>query len=312
MGHLVDGDTVAALNFTKLVAELGRGRRTIRRVASHGPLNDRGHVSRQSLLPQVRDRLRRDPQELSDHLLAALALECGMAGQRTEQRRTQRIHVRCRRRRRALEHFRRRESRRPGDHPCRRLEGPGDFGDSEVGQLGLTVVGQQDVSRLHVTVQCVGAVRGFESPGELHADGQRLGPVERSVPAYEVLERILGVVGHDDERPAAIRGADAQNGHDVRVSGEAAHGALLAQEAGEIVRVKVGVQYLHGNRAVERGLRTSVDDTEAAMPDLLDVVKSHLTQFSGDVRAQTPLGGKRIDVGHRQSLSSARRRFTSR
>ena len=58
-----------------------------------------------------------DSQELSDHLLAGAALERGVAGQRTEQRRAQRIHVRCRRRRRALEHFRRGERRRTGDHP---------------------------------------------------------------------------------------------------------------------------------------------------------------------------------------------------
>ena len=88
-------------------------------------------------------------------------------------------------------------------------------------------------------------------------------------------------------RPLAS-GADLQNGHDVRVSGEAAHGALLAQEAVEIVRVKVGVQYLDGNGAVERGLGAAVDDPEAAVSDLLDVVKSRLTQFRGNVRDSGP------------------------
>ncbi len=43
-GHLVDADAVATLNRTKLVAEFGRSRRTIRRIPGHGPFDGRGHI----------------------------------------------------------------------------------------------------------------------------------------------------------------------------------------------------------------------------------------------------------------------------
>ena len=63
-----------------------------------------------------------------------------------------------------------------------------------------------------------------------------------------------------------------------------------------IVRVKIGGQYLDGNGAVEQWLSAAVHDTETAVPDFLDVIESRLTQFRGDVREQTPLCRKPIDV----------------
>jgi hypothetical protein len=53
-----------------------------------------------------------------------------------------------------------------------------------------------------------------------------------------------------------------------------------------------------------------VPDPESPVSDLLDVVKSRLTQFRGNVRDQVPMCRKRIDVGNRQSLSSAWRLYT--
>ena len=63
-----------------------------------------------------------------------------------------------------------------------------------------------------------------------------------------------------------------------------------------IVRVKIGDQYLDGNGAVQQWLSAAVHDTETAVPDFLDVIESRLTQFRGDVREQTPLCRKPIDV----------------
>ena len=97
------------------------------------------------------------------------------------------------------------------------------------------------------------------------------------MPADQYLQRILRVVRHHDEGPATRQHAHLQNVHDVWVSGKAAHGALLAQEAVEIVRVKVGDRYLDGNGAVQHGLGAAVNDPESAPPDLLDAVKSRLT-----------------------------------
>jgi hypothetical protein len=98
--------------------------------------------------------------------------------------------------------------------------------------------------------------------------------------------------------------AHLKNVHYMRVSRKAAHDALLAQEAGKIVRVKIGGQHLDRNRAVQHRLSAAVDDAEAAMTDLLDVVEFRLAQFRGDVSDQVLLLCKRVDVGHRRLLSS--------
>ena len=74
-------------------------------------------------------------------------------------------------------------------------------------------------------------------------------------------------------RPLARR-ADLQNVHDVRVSGQPAHGALLTQETFEVVGVEIGVQHLDGDGAVEHRLCAAVDDAETAAADLLDLVET--------------------------------------
>jgi hypothetical protein len=132
-------------------------------------------------------------------------------------------------------------------------------------------------------MQYARAMRDFERTRELHADADRLAPVKGSMPADHRLQRILGVVGHHDERPATGQDADLKNLHDMRVSRKAAHDPLLAQEAGKIVRVKIGGQHLDRNRTVQHRLGAAVDDAKAATTDLLDVVEFRLAQFRGDV-----------------------------
>ena len=125
-------------------------------------------------------------------MFTALPFEGGVTGKCTEERRAQRVHVRRRRRRVALEHFWRRECGRTGDHPGRRLESSGDPGDAEVRQLRFAVVGQQDVARLDVTVQSAGAVGGVQRTRQLDADTERLDPIEGSVLPDEGFQGIFG------------------------------------------------------------------------------------------------------------------------
>ena len=113
-------------------------------------------------------------------------------------------------------------------------------------------------------------VRGFQCTGQFHADAHRLAPIEGSVPSDQRFQRILGVVWHHDERPATGSGADLQNRHDVRVSGQPAHRTLLTQKSIEIVRVEVGGQNLDRDSAIQFRLRAAIDDPKAAAPDFLD------------------------------------------
>ena len=224
--------------------------------------------------PQIRYRLRRDSKELGDHLLAAAALVRGVAGQGAKQRRAKRVDVGRNGRCGTLQYFGCGECRRTGDHSRRGLEAPGDPRDTEVGQLWFAVIGQQDVRGLHVAMQRANAVRGVECARQLDANAQCLAPIQRSVPADQRLERILGVVRHHDERPAGRRRTDLEDLHDVRVTGQAAHRALLAHEAVEIVRIEVGRQDLDGDLSVQDRLYAAVDDAEAAVADFGDIVES--------------------------------------
>ena len=158
---------------------------------------------------------------------------------------------------------------------------PGDPGDSEVGQLRFAVVGQQDVARLHVTMQYARAMRGFERTRQLHADAQRLAPVERSVPADQRLQRILGVVGHHDERPALASDADLKNVSRCAGARKAGPWRAAREGSGRDCPGQVGGQHLDGDRAVQHRLSAAIDHPESAVPDFLDVVKSRGASSAG-------------------------------
>ncbi len=78
--QIVDDDPVAALGGTKLVPELGRTARPLFHGAGHRLFHGVADVVGDIGVAQVRDGLRGDPQELGDHLLAAVPLERGMSG----------------------------------------------------------------------------------------------------------------------------------------------------------------------------------------------------------------------------------------
>ena len=103
----------------------------------------------------------------------------------------------------------------------------------------------------------------------LRVSRQSSGPCLR----IEHLERILAVVRHHDERPAARGRTDLEDLHDVRVTGQAAHRPLLTHEQVEIVRIEVGRQDLDGDRSVEHRLDAPIDDAEAAVALFGDIVE---------------------------------------
>ena len=288
-----------ALDLPKLVAELSGTAWAICRVSGHRALDERGHVLRQSLFAQVGNRLRRDPQELSHHLLPASAFESSVAGECAEKGCPKRIHVRCRGRRLALENLGGGERRRPGDHAGRGLKAPGNARDAEVRQLRFAIVGQQDVSRFDIAMQSAHAVRGFECTSQLDADAERLHPIEGSVLADQGFQRILLVIGHYQVWTAARDGADLHDVDNVRVTGQPPHGALFPQKSFEVLGVEVGIQHLDSDGAVECRLRAAVYNAETAAADLFDLIETLATKFRGDIRDQTPLRCKRIALGHR-------------
>jgi hypothetical protein len=139
---------------------------------------------------QIRDRLRGHPQELGHDLLAAAAFERRVPGECAKQGRAQAVYVRAGIGSLTSQHFWGGERRGCDDCASGGLESADDPGDTEVGQLRLPVVGEQNVGRFDVAVQNSGAVRDFERtvspPGEApHPTrvGHRGGFVSRATPA---------------------------------------------------------------------------------------------------------------------------------
>ena len=140
----------------------------------------------------------------------------------------------------------------PGDHPRRRLEGlrrSWRCRSRSVGARRSRSAGCWPASRRGAV--CRRGARRRERPASFTPMLSVSAPVQTvRAGGSRSSSEILGVVGHHDERPAAIAVAPiAQDRHDVRVTGQPAHRPLLAQEPGEIVRVEVGrPQDLHGDR----------------------------------------------------------------
>jgi len=65
------------------------------------------------------------------------------------------------------------------------------------------------------------------------------------------------------------------------MAGQAAHGPLLAHEPLALL-VEFDRQYLHRHPAVQRELRATVDDAEAATPNFFGVGEPGSTQLRDD------------------------------
>ena len=86
---------------------------------------------------------------------------------------------------------------------------------------------------------------------------------------------------------------------------------LLAQEAVQIVGVKVGGQHFDRDRAVQQRLSASIHNANAAASDFDDVVESGFAQFRGNAGTSSRCVACESTSAIDGSLSSAGGRLTS-
>ena len=118
--------------------------------------------------------------------------------------------------------------------------------DPEVGDLGVTLLVEDDVRRLQVTVDDPAVVRMGEPRGDLARDRLRARVVQRLAGLETVLQRSSGQVLEDHVRPRALA-AVVEQAADVRV-GERRDRACLSLEA---LAVGPRPEQLQGDPAVE-------------------------------------------------------------
>jgi hypothetical protein len=113
-------------------------------------------------------------------------------------------------------------------------------GDAEVGELGLAVVGHEDVLGLDVTVERAGPVRHLDRAGELDGDPHRLGPRQSAFVPDAGGQRALGDVAHGDVLGAGRRDPHVEDVDDVRVPRQGPHGPGLPSDPLPIGLVESG------------------------------------------------------------------------
>jgi hypothetical protein len=162
---------------------------------------------------------------------------------------------------------------RSDDRPCRRVRvEPGGARDSEVGDLQLAVLVQQQVRRLHVAVHDAGGVRGVERRRGLREPGERAAGRLRALRGEPVGERAAGEELHHDVRPALVL-ADVEDRGRARRVRQPCGGERLVREAAAdpgVVRVRIG-EHLHRDHTLEHRVLGAVDHAHAAARDELRV-----------------------------------------
>jgi hypothetical protein len=141
--------------------------------------------------------------------------------------------------------------------------------DPEIGHLHVAVVGDEDVSRLHVAVDDPLAVRDLERVG--NTDGDAHGVVARDRPAVAKDGRQVASADelHDDVLVAiGAVGPVVVHPDDVRM-GEAAGRARLLLEAGRESRIGavLRAEELDGDLAVELLVERTPDRGHAPLPE---------------------------------------------
>ena len=197
-----------------------------------------------------------------------------------------------------MQYLRRRVRRRTGDQPVRGLEPAADPSDAEIRQLRVAVLGEQDVRRFDVAMQGAAPVRGLQRAGHLHPDMQHIPPVDRTGVLDLGFQRAVRVVLHHDVGPPGGSGADLEDVDDVRMPGQLSHRHLLTHEPLHIVRLQIGRQNLHRDRAVQRALNAAIHHAEPAPPDLVGILETGRQHFRRDPGGHTALRRQRVAVGH--------------
>ena len=157
---------------------------------------------------------------------------------------------------------------RAGDHARGRRLGAGheDFGQAEVGHIGLVVAVEEDVRRLQVAVDDAVGVQMLDRPGDdAHQPHDR---VEGKRLAGDPLGQALAFDVFHGEVVLAVVLADVVDLRDVGVS-QAGGGPGLDLKAADVLRrgQMRGQDHLHGHDAVERLLPRLVDHAHAAAAD---------------------------------------------
>ena len=269
-------------------------------IAGHGVLDGAGEGVGDLVPLQVGHRVVGDAQELRDHLFAAVAFECGMAGGRAEQGGAEAVEIRRHARRLPAQQFRGGKSRGAGDGAAGGVEAADHLCDAEIRQLRLAVLGDEDVGGFDVAVQDIGGMCSADCAGDPNPEVGDLAPVEGAAAADLGVERVEWVVLHHQVRPSGPGGADLQDRDDVGMHGQPAHGALLAQEPLPARVVEGAGEDLDRDRAVEFGLAAAVYGAEAALADEFRFGEPLGLQFGGGVlRAGNTLGRQRIVHVHR-------------
>ena len=131
--------------------------------------------------------------------------------------------------------------------------------DAEIRHLGDAVLVDEDVVRLHVSMDDAVLVRECEAPRDLVHEGDGLVDRQGALPLAERLQGLSVDVLEDDELPA-LELAPVDHGDDVRVI-QLRERSRLTLEALDVLRVvrEVLVQDLDCDRALEHAIARSVD-----------------------------------------------------
>jgi hypothetical protein len=188
---------------------------------------------------------------LRDHPLTAAALDGGVPGECAEQRGAQTVNVGGGGRTLALQYLRCSERGRRGDDAGGGLEAADDSRDTEVGQHGFVVFGEEDVRGFDVPMSSAEPVGCLEGAGHFDSRVQRFLHAQWAALVNPCVQGIPWVILHHDVGPTRRGDADLEDIDNIRVPGQLAHRTLLKQESMDVVRCEVGGKHFDRDGAVQ-------------------------------------------------------------
>ena len=173
-------------------------------------------------------------------------------------------------------------------HARQRHLGLGDRpGDPEVDDLDPAVGPDQDVARLHVTVDEASGVCGGEGPGDAGPDPRDLARRQRAAPAQDRGEVLPVDQLHDDVRAAGVL-AEVVDRDDVGVAERGGRLGLLPEARREVgVAQVLRTEQLERDVATELGIGGAVDGRHPAAAQQLDQAVA-ATQGLSDLGQNVP------------------------